>query len=135
MPDPSVAMEGSTRTVGTKARSEQLNVCRPNAGLLLAHMDDYGVISVYHVGGGDCAYCFGPDEDDDDDKMMEHQGFAVGDSGLYLASAHGQDILMWSLGSSKPTLKGSITAHQAQVVQVAPHCSLKRLSCPCVGSS
>lgn len=87
--------------------------------MLLAHMDEFGEVSVYHVGGGDMAYCFGPEHNGDEaEDIMVHQGFAVGDSGLYLASAHDQDVLLWQLGSDKPTLRGTITAHQAKIVQV-----------------
>lgn len=100
--------------------------------MLLAHMDECGAISVYHVGCGDMAYCFGPEDDGDEaDDIMEHQGFVVGDAGLYLASAHGQDLMVWQLGSSKPTLKGTITAHQATVVQVRS-CSLSAKAMPSV---
>ena len=94
-----------------------------HAGLLLAHMDEFGAISVYDVGCGDLAYCFGPeDEDDEDVDIMSHQGFAVGDSGFYLASAHDQDILMWQLESNSASFKGKLTAHASEVLQV--QCSL-----------
>lgn len=85
-------------------------------------MDEFGAISVYDVGCGDLAYCFGPDDDDEDVDVLTHQGFAVGDSGFYLASAHDKDILMWQLESSSASLKGKIIAHAAEVLQVQCSC-------------
>ena len=98
--------------------------------MLLAHMDQFGEISVYHVGGGDIAYSFGPGDNDETEEAMSHQGFATGDCGFYLASAHGQDIHLWQLGSNRPTLKGIISSHRSRVVKVRGACVSAR-NCRC----
>ena len=98
---------------------------------MLAHMDTFGEITVYDLGAGDIAYCFCPeDSKDESEDVMAHQGFAIGDSGFYLASAHGQDILLWQLGSTTPSLKGRITAHRARVVRVRGSYATARHLCP-----
>jgi hypothetical protein len=99
------------------------------AGMLLANMDESGEISVYHVEGGGLAFSFGPeDEEDEDQDFMLHQGFAVGDAGMYLASARGSNVMLWQLSdngtsSTIPALKGTFTAHLETVVQVGSFCT------------